>query len=114
MLILDGEVCRFDAELVSRFYLLSEQDAHALATPPVFVAFDCLHLRGRDLRLRPLVDRRRTLEDVIDGHEHLYAARRLDGDGLAAWQTVTARGYEGLVATRRGLRMTRSGRNGSN
>jgi bifunctional non-homologous end joining protein LigD len=97
-LILDGEVCRFDEKLVSRFHLLYEPDGHAVATPPVFVAFDCLHLRGRDLRLRPLVDRRRTLEDIIAGREFLYAARRLGDDGLNAWAVVQQHGYEGLVA----------------
>jgi bifunctional non-homologous end joining protein LigD len=97
-LILDGEVCRFDGKLVSRFHLLSEPDGHALATPPVFVVFDCLHRGGQDLRSRPLADRRRTLEDVIGGQEFLYVARRLADDGLKAWEQVQERGYEGLVA----------------
>jgi ATP-dependent DNA ligase len=44
------------------------------------------------------VDRRRTLEDIIDGREFLYVARRLADDGLKAWQQVQERGYEGLVA----------------
>ena len=38
-LILDGEVARFDGQLVSRFHLLHEETGE-LATPPVFVAFD--------------------------------------------------------------------------
>src|SRR5882672_4474982 len=38
-----GEVARFDEQLVSRFHLLHE-DTGELATPPVFVAFDCMCL----------------------------------------------------------------------
>ena len=34
------------------------------ATPPVFMAFDSMYHRGRDLRDRPLSYRRRVLEDV--------------------------------------------------
>jgi ATP-dependent DNA ligase len=63
-LIFDGEVCCFDEKLVSRFCLPSEPDGHAVATPPVFVAFDCLHVGSQDLRPRPLVDRRRALEEL--------------------------------------------------
>jgi ATP-dependent DNA ligase len=44
-LILDGEVCVFDANLVSQFHLLSDP-GDELATPPVDMALDCLRLRG--------------------------------------------------------------------
>jgi bifunctional non-homologous end joining protein LigD len=47
-LILDGEVCRCDERLVSRFQLLSESEGPAVATPPVVMAFDCLHVSGQD------------------------------------------------------------------
>jgi len=40
-LILDDEIARFDENLVSRFHLLHEETGE-LATPPVFVTFDCL------------------------------------------------------------------------
>ena len=56
-LILDGEVCAFDANLVSHIYLLDAKPEEP-ATPPVFMAFDCLCQRGRDLRARPLAYRR--------------------------------------------------------
>jgi bifunctional non-homologous end joining protein LigD len=112
-LILDGEVCRFDSNLVSRFYLLSEPDGHAVATPPVFMGFDCLFLGGRDLRALPLVDRRKALDDIVAGEKLIYATRRLDEDGLAAWEAVTTRGYEGWSRSPSAHRTTRSGRNGS-
>ena len=66
-LILDAEVARFDEQLVSRFHLLHEETGE-LATPPVFVAFDCMCLpqaldvraiRGRRAgRWRPLAQER--------------------------------------------------------
>ena len=64
------------------------------------MAFDCMYVRGRDLRAQPLSYRRRALEDIVgDGH-HVYAARRLNPHGLDAWAEVKQRGYEGLVAKR--------------
>src|SRR2546427_7168592 len=46
------EVARFDEQLVSRFHLLTRRPGE-LAVPPVFVAFDWLWSRGRDLRGLP-------------------------------------------------------------
>jgi bifunctional non-homologous end joining protein LigD len=96
-LILDGEVCAFDEWLVSHMHLLMDPPADAVVTPPTFIAFDCLFSRGRDVRSWPLKDRRKVMEDEIDGSAVL-PARRLPEDGLEAWQLVQARGYDGLIA----------------
>jgi bifunctional non-homologous end joining protein LigD len=96
-LILDGEVCVFDESLVSRFHFLMEPPADQAITPPVFMAFDCLYVRARDIRPWPLRDRRKVMEDEIDGSPVL-PAHRLPEDGLEAWELVKQRGYEGLVA----------------
>ena len=45
-LILDGEVCIFDERLVSRFEWLRHGKPPGVATPPVFMAFDCLQAPG--------------------------------------------------------------------
>jgi ATP-dependent DNA ligase len=97
-LVVDGEVAVFDTELVSRFeYLTVPPLPDAVIMPPVYIAFDVLLVRGRDLRARPLRDRWRTLEDLVDGSE-VFPVRRLPDDGRKAWEIVQARGYEGLVA----------------
>ena len=57
-LVLDGEVAIYDEKLRSRFDWLREPDADAVATPPMFMAFDLLHQDGRELTGRPLRDRR--------------------------------------------------------
>src|SRR5262245_24335622 len=78
-------------------HLLMDPPTDVLVTPPVLMAFDCLYVRGRDVPGEPLKDRRKRLEDEIDGSS-ILAARRLPDDGLEAWRVVRARGYEGLVA----------------
>ena len=46
-LVLDGEVAIYDQQLRSCFDWLREPDADAVATPPMFMAFDLLHQDGR-------------------------------------------------------------------
>jgi bifunctional non-homologous end joining protein LigD len=96
--VLDGEVVIFDQQLRSRFDWLREPDPDAVASPPLFMAFDLLYQDRRDLTGRPLRDRRVRLEDVVAGSELVFPVRRLAADGLEAWKQVIERGYEGYVA----------------
>ena len=96
-LVLDGEVCVFDNDLVSQFHLL-DRVSEEPCTPPVFMAFDCLHVHGLDVRNLPLHRRRYMLEQEVAGASMIFAARRLPDNGHAAWEVVKERGYEGLVA----------------
>jgi bifunctional non-homologous end joining protein LigD len=97
-LILDGEVAVYDALLVSRFEWLRHASPPDLSTPPLFMVFDCLQARGKDLRSQPLYVRRNVIGDVLDEQDMVLPVRRLADDGLKAWQQVIERGYEGLVA----------------
>src|SRR5262245_4533335 len=42
-LVLDGEVAIYDQQLRSRFEWLREPDPDAVATPPLYIAFDLLY-----------------------------------------------------------------------
>src|SRR5262249_17031669 len=53
-LVLDGEVAIYDRQLISRFEWLRHHAAPEVATPPLFMVFDCLSARGKDLRKQPL------------------------------------------------------------
>jgi bifunctional non-homologous end joining protein LigD len=92
-LLLDGEVAAFDGRHVSRFQLL-QQGADALT----YAVFDCLYADGRDLRARPLRERRRALEDAAPAVSGLLVSRRLAADGLVAYRLAAQKGFEGLVA----------------
>jgi bifunctional non-homologous end joining protein LigD len=97
-LVLDGEVAIYDQQLRSRFDWLREPDPDAVASPPVYMAFDLLYHDGRDLTARPLARRRVRLEDAVAGSELVFAVRRLAPDGMQVWKQVIERGYEGYVA----------------
>jgi bifunctional non-homologous end joining protein LigD len=97
-LVLDGEVAIFDEQLRSRFEWLRQPEPEAVASPPIFMAFDLLYRDGRDLSAWPLRDRRARLEDIVAGNNLVFPVRRLAPDGLEAWAQVVERGYEGFVA----------------
>lgn len=93
-LLLDGEAVAFDRRRVSRFQLLQRGAAH-----PTLAVFDCLFRNGRDLRRRPLAERRRELEAAVEKRPAgLLVSRRLGSNGLAAYRAAKRRGFEGLVA----------------
>jgi bifunctional non-homologous end joining protein LigD len=89
-------VAIFDQQLRSRFDLLQQPDPDVVATPPVFIAFDLLYRDGIDVSVRPLHERRAQLEERVTG-DLVSPVRRLPSNGLEAWATVLARGYEGMV-----------------
>ena len=101
-LVLDGEVVVFDAGGVSRFQLLQRRAVGASA--PVYVAFDCLHARGRDLLREPLTTRRGVLEAEVKEGPVLRIARRLADDGLEAFAEARRRGLEGVIGKDPGAR----------
>lgn len=93
-LLLDGEIVVFDAAGVSRFQLFGADTGRT----PVYVVFDILCARGRDLRARPLAERRTILEKEVRPQGPLRLARRLAPDGLEAFEVARERGLEGVVA----------------
>jgi bifunctional non-homologous end joining protein LigD len=93
-LVLDGEVVVFDPAGVSRFQLMQRRAPGSA----VFVVFDCLYARGKDLRRLPLDERRRHLQREVEEQPVLKLARRLADDGLAAFAEARRRGLEGLIA----------------
>jgi bifunctional non-homologous end joining protein LigD len=97
-LVLDGEVAIFDRQLRSRFDWLRDPDPEEVATPPLLMVFDLLHLAGRDQTKRPLRERRSRLEELVAGSERIFPVRRLTSHGLVAWGEVLKAGFEGYVA----------------
>jgi bifunctional non-homologous end joining protein LigD len=96
-LVLDGEVAVFDEQLVSQFELLAEPHPEIVTTPPLYMVFDVLYARGRDLRARPHSARRDVLERLVEGSRDVLPVRRLASDGHKAWAEVLERGIEGYV-----------------
>jgi ATP-dependent DNA ligase len=56
--------------------VVAEPDPNAVATPPLFMAFDLLYQDRRDLTGRPLRDRRARLENVVANNDLVFPVRR--------------------------------------
>jgi ATP-dependent DNA ligase len=101
-LVLDGEVAIYDQQLRSPFDWLREPDPGAVATPPIFIAFDVMFCDRRDLTDLPLSARRIHLEDVITGADLVFPVRRLAANGLDAGLRLSA---TATIAWSRGQRV---------
>jgi bifunctional non-homologous end joining protein LigD len=110
---LDGRNVILDGELIAcpdgkvDFYSLAPRMAHtgrmarwaAAEVPVTFVAFDLLHLDGEDLTGRPLVERKRLLDDLrLVGPA--WATNSCYPDGDALFEVCAQQGHEGVVAKR--------------
>ncbi|MDX1691612.1 MAG: non-homologous end-joining DNA ligase [Acidimicrobiia bacterium] len=108
--VVDGEIVAIEDgvpsfERLQRRMHLGDPDAvrRAAAEVPVqFVAFDLLY-RDEPLVDLPLEARRERLAE-LDLGSAMEIVPAIDGDGEALWESVVARGLEGMVAKRRGSR----------
>jgi bifunctional non-homologous end joining protein LigD len=110
--VIDGEMIVQDENGVSNFGLLKS----AIAREPerlVFIAFDLLHLDGRDLRGEPLVERRAKLTELIGkGESCIGFSEEFDGDAATLFAAADRMGLEGIVS-KKAVSRYRSGRSTS-
>jgi bifunctional non-homologous end joining protein LigD len=97
-LMIDGELVALDAKGVSRFQLFQRRGS-AGSSPTRYAVFDLLTLEGRSLITRPLVERRASLERVIERRtDPIFISRRMVRDGKAAYREAKRLGWEGIIA----------------
>lgn len=73
----------------------------------VFMAFDLLHLDGRDLRPLAVQQRRERLEELLGGFDPanpIHFSADVRGGGAQFFDAVDAMGLEGIVSKKRGTR----------
>ncbi|HVW33018.1 MAG TPA: non-homologous end-joining DNA ligase [Acidimicrobiia bacterium] len=105
--VLDGEIVALEGDRTS-FSLL--QRPGSTATPLLF-AFDVLHLDGRDLTGRLLLERTAVLATVVGERGVIRRVDHVEGDPAALLRQACRAGWEGLVAKRADAPY-RSGRSG--
>lgn len=104
--ILDGEVIVQDEQGRSDFAAIRS----TIAERPeelVFMAFDLLHLNGRDLRKLPLEERREKLRQLIgeaDPRQPIHFSEHIAGIGAEVFAAADRMGLEGIVSKRLGSR----------
>jgi bifunctional non-homologous end joining protein LigD len=96
--IVDGEVVVFNDNGVSDFQALRS----AIRWQPerlVFIAFDLLHVDGKDLGNLPLLTRRALLQELIDEEGGaIQFSHHISGNGGDFFSSVDKLGLEGMVS----------------
>jgi bifunctional non-homologous end joining protein LigD len=93
--VVDGEVCRLDAEGRSSFSELQQG-----AGPLVYFVFDLLELDGEPRVDDPLHERKSRLRELLDGRVKTVAYSEHFDDGDALFAAAQERGLEGIVSKR--------------
>ena len=104
--IIDGEIVAFDGSQ-TKFARLQQRlgvrqpGPELLAEVPVwFYIFDVLWADGRDVRPRPLRERKGILQDLLTFADPLRFTEHIDTDGEAYFRQACASGWEGVIAKR--------------
>jgi DNA ligase D-like protein (predicted ligase) len=104
--IIDGEIVAFDGSQ-TRFARLQQRlgvrhpGPDLLAEVPVcYYIFDLLWADGRDVRPRPLRERKRIMRDLLTFAGPLRFTEHKDTDGEAYFRQACASGWEGVIAKR--------------
>jgi bifunctional non-homologous end joining protein LigD len=91
--ILDGEIIVLDSEGRSIF-----ADLMMGRGEPSYCAFDLVWLNGRDLRHKPLLERKRMLRQLVPkNHPRLLYMSHLDRGGSRLFQLVCEQNLEGII-----------------
>jgi bifunctional non-homologous end joining protein LigD len=95
--ILDAEIVVLDDRGVANFELLQGR-----RRPAVLYVFDLLYADGKDLRGKPIEERKRLLSELVTPSDTIRISETFEGDGKHLMEAVRAQGIEGIIAKRRG------------
>ena len=90
--ILDGEIVCLDKFGRSVFDRLFYRQG-----TPYFYAFDLLWLNGRDLRSRPLLERKARLKQVIPAGLHVLYSDHIERRGIELFELICQHDMEGMI-----------------
>ncbi len=108
--IIDGEAVILNkkglpdfGKMQNRFGINDPKQAEVLGKtlPVTYVAFDLLHLNGKDLISRPLEERKSHLKTVLREGPHLIFGDHIEREGRKFYDGASKKGFEGVIAKRR-------------
>jgi bifunctional non-homologous end joining protein LigD len=105
-LLVDGEIVAFArgqtsfARLQQRMGISDPERARQSPVSVYYYLFDILELDGRDVRGRPLLERKALLRESVDFRAHLRYTPYRRTAGEAAFRSACEHGWEGVIAKR--------------
>ena len=109
-MVLDGEIITLDSTgkedfegIIKRLFMRKDTKISEIAAskPSVYHVFDILFYKDEDLRNRPLVERKKILNDVIADGPIIKNIPYLDTYGEEYYREVVAGSMEGMVAKKK-------------
>ncbi|HEY1082799.1 MAG TPA: non-homologous end-joining DNA ligase [Prosthecobacter sp.] len=102
--ILDGEIVALDKSGKSSFQMLQAYDLGQEQPPLCFYAFDLLTLKRKDLKTKPLTERKEALKALLGKSETVRYSASLTGEVGDLLTQVKKLGLEGLIGKRQDSR----------
>jgi bifunctional non-homologous end joining protein LigD len=96
--VIDGELCALDAHGRSRFQLL--QNALNKKAKLLYVVFDALFVGGKDIREKPLLERKEILKALLPSDRLLHYSDHVAEFGKREFAKAQRAHEEGLIAKR--------------
>jgi bifunctional non-homologous end joining protein LigD len=102
--VVDGELCVLDERGRPSFQALQSRDKPEVRgmkrrkpSPVTFVVFDLIYADGRDLRERPLEERKRLLETIIVDERGVLYSKHFAGKGKELYELAVREQLEGII-----------------
>ncbi len=108
--IIDGETVILGQDGIPDFHQMQNRfgidDVNRAAVlgktiPATYVAFDLLHLNGRDLLSVPLEERKRRLKSILREGPHLLYGDHVEKHGKRFYEDALNKGFEGVIGKER-------------
>jgi bifunctional non-homologous end joining protein LigD len=96
--VIDGEICALDAHGRSRFQLL--QNALHKKARLLYVVFDALFVAGKDIRIKPLLDRKKILKTLLPRDSLVRFSEHIPEYGKREFAKAQRAHEEGVIAKR--------------
>ena len=96
--VLDGELVALDEKGRSRFQLL--QNARRSKVRLRYYVFDLMSIDGKDVRGRPLIERKRLLRSILPKSAAIRFSRHIRKNGIGYFRAAERGGLEGIMAKR--------------
>jgi bifunctional non-homologous end joining protein LigD len=95
--VLDGEVVVMNTDGTTSFQLLQQYAEHP--SPNLcYVIFDILFIDGHDLRVLPLLERKKILQQILPETQILKYSDHIDEDGIHFFELAKKNKLEGIMA----------------
>lgn len=99
-MVLDGEMAVIDKDGKTDFQALQNYIKNPEGNLS-YIIFDLLALDGKDLRERPLSERKEKLKQIMEGApDNLHFSKHSEGNGKESLKVVCEKNFEGLIAKR--------------